>query len=222
MSRPHHWLLHLYPPAWRERYGDEFLAVLEAQPDNPKVIIDVALGALDAWLRPQVPPRHSPAIAGGAQSRRRTDRFDKFTKRSRGALQFANEEAGRLGHDFIGTEHLLLGLLHESDGVAAGVLSNMGLDSPKVRAAILAAVSSTGDTGASGRSRGLTQRAKRAIELSVEEANRLRHHYVGTEHLLLGLVREGDGVAAQVLADLGTTDLTTVRRHILRVLTDRH
>jgi len=98
----------------------------------------------------------------------------------------------------------------------------MGLDSPKVRAAILAAVSSTGDTGASGRSRGLTQRAKRAIELSVEEANRLRHHYVGTEHLLLGLVREGDGVAAQVLADLGTTDLTTVRRHILRVLTDRH
>lgn len=90
-------------------------------------------------------PRSHPAtrrpIAGGAQSRRRTDRFDKFTKRSRGALQFANEEAGRLGHDFIGTEHLLLGLLHESDGVAAGVLSNMGLDSPKVRAAILAAIS---------------------------------------------------------------------------------
>ncbi len=122
------------------------------------------------------------------------DRFDKFTERARRVLSLAQEEAQRFQHNYIGTEHLLLGLVREGEGVAAQVLRNLGVELNKVRSAIEFIVG-RGDRIVLGES-GLTQRAKKVIELAVDEARRLNHHYIGTEHLLLGLAREEDGIAA--------------------------
>jgi Clp amino terminal domain, pathogenicity island component len=212
------WLLWLYPMDWRHRYGDEFLVLLESQPHTPKLVLDVVLGAADARLRPQLVPQRSPALAGSAQPRRRRDRFDTFTPRSRSVLQAADEEARRLGHDFIGTEHLLLGLLHEPKGVAMGVLRMLHVGPEAVRAAVETRVPPVYPNKRAAR--GLTARTKTAIELSVEEANRLRHAWVGTEHLLLGLMREGEGVAADVLRELTGVDVDEVRRLVVRVLNE--
>ena len=129
------------------------------------------------------------------------DRFDKFTERARRVLTLAQEEAQRFNHKYIGTEHLLLGLVREGDGVAAKVLSNLGVELNKVRSAVEFIIG-RGDRSTSGEI-GLTPRAKRVIELAVDEARRLNHSYIGTEHLLLGLVREGEGIAAGVLESLG-------------------
>ena len=142
------------------------------------------------------------------------DRFDKFTVRARNVLQLAQEEAQRLNHSYIGTEHLLLGLVREGEGVAAKVLSNMGVELKKVRDSIEFIV---GRGDFPGGSRGLTPRAKRVIELSVDEARRLQHRYIGTEHLLLGLVREGEGVASGVLVSLGVS-LDSVRSQVLQLV----
>ena len=125
------------------------------------------------------------------------DRFDKFTERARKVLTLAQEEAQRFNHNYIGTEHLLLGLVREGDGVAAKVLENMGVELNKVRSAVEFIIG-RGDRPVIGEI-GLTPRAKKVIELAVDEARRLNHHYIGTEHLLLGLVREGEGIAAGVL-----------------------
>src|SRR5687767_12219236 len=143
------------------------------------------------------------------------DRFDKFTERARKVLQLAQEEAQRFNHNYIGTEHLLLGLVREGEGVAAKVLANLGVDLNKVRSAVEFIIGRgertvTGDIG-------LTPRAKKVIELSVEEARRLNHNYIGTEHLLLGLVREGEGIAAGVLESLGVS-LDKVRQQVIYVL----
>src|SRR5918997_1334414 len=143
------------------------------------------------------------------------DRFDKFTERARKVLQLAQEEAQRFNHNYIGTEHLLLGLVREGEGVAAKVLANLGVDLNKVRSAVEFIIGRgertvTGDIG-------LTPRAKKVIELSVDEARRLNHHYIGTEHLLLGLVREGEGIAAGVLESLGVS-LDKVRNQVIYVL----
>ncbi len=127
--------------------------------------------------------------------------FDKFTERARKVLQLAQEEAQRFNHNYIGTEHLLLGLVREGDGVAARVLSNMGVQLPKVRSAVEFIIG-RGESAVIGEI-GLTPRAKKVIELAVDEARRLNHHYIGTEHLLLGLVREGEGIAAGVLESSG-------------------
>ena len=129
------------------------------------------------------------------------DKFDRFTERARHVLALAQEEAQRLNHAYIGTEHLLLGLLRESEGVAARALDTFGVQLPRVRSGIEYIVGQ-GEAAISS-DLGLTPRAKRAIELAVKEARRLRHDYVGTEHLLLGLLREGEGVAASVLDTLG-------------------
>src|SRR3989304_5488163 len=129
------------------------------------------------------------------------DRFDKFTERARRVLTLAQEEAQRFNHNYIGTEHLLLGLVREGDGVAAKVLSNLGVELSKVRSAVESIIG-RGDRATVGEI-GLTPRAKKVIELAVDEARRLSHHYIGTEHLLLGLVREGEGIAASVLESLG-------------------
>ena len=143
------------------------------------------------------------------------DRFDKFTERARRVLSLAQEEAQRFQHNYIGTEHLLLGLVREGDGVAAKVLSNMGVELYRVRNAVEFIIG-RGDRIVLGEV-GLTPRAKKVIELAVDEARRLNHHYIGTEHLLLGLVREGSGIAAGVLESLGV-NLEKVRTQTIQVL----
>ncbi|MPZ14775.1 MAG: AAA domain-containing protein [Chloroflexi bacterium] len=143
------------------------------------------------------------------------ERFDKFTERARKVLQLAQEEAQRFNHNYIGTEHLLLGLVREGEGVAAKVLANLGVDLNKVRSAVEFVIG-RGERTIAG-DIGLTPRAKKVIELSVEEARRLNHSYIGTEHLLLGLVREGEGIAAGVLESLGVS-LDKVRQQVNYVL----
>jgi ATP-dependent Clp protease ATP-binding subunit ClpC len=141
---------------------------------------------------------------------------DKFTERVRKVIFLAREEASRLQHDSIGTEHLLLGLLREGEGIAATVLSNLGLDLDAIRHAVESMVAQTGGTLTIGEIP-FTSNAKRVLELSVDEARQLGHNYVGTEHLLLGLIREGEGVAAKVLLDMGV-DRKKVRDETLKLL----
>jgi hypothetical protein len=143
------------------------------------------------------------------------DRFDKFSDRARKVLTLAQDEAQRFNHNYIATEHLLLGLIREGDGTAARVLENMNVELPKVRTAVEFIIG-RGDRPVVGEV-GLTPRAKRVIELAIDEARGLDHHYVGTEHLLLGLVREGDGIAAGVLESLGV-NLDKVRHEVIRVI----
>ncbi|HVP40119.1 MAG TPA: ATP-dependent Clp protease ATP-binding subunit [Candidatus Saccharimonadales bacterium] len=141
---------------------------------------------------------------------------DKFTERVRKVMYLAREEAARLQHDYIGTEHLLLGVVREGEGIAATVLNNLGLDLDQIRQAVENMVSSSGGTLTIGEIP-FTPRAKRVLELAVDEARQLGHNYVGTEHLLLGLIREGEGVAARVLMELGV-DRKKVREETLKLL----
>src|SRR4051794_2875608 len=150
-----------------------------------------------------------------APGERRMSQFDKFTERARKVPTLAQEEAQRFNHNYIGTEHFLLGLVREGDGIAARVLSNLGVQLPKVRAAVEFQIG-RGETVIVGEI-GLTPRAKKVVELSVDEARRLNHHYIGTEHLLLGLVGEGDSIAAEVLSSLGV-ELDKVRAQVIQVL----
>src|SRR6266542_6238371 len=143
------------------------------------------------------------------------DRFDKFTERARRVLTLAQEEALRFNHNYIGTEHFLLALIREGEGVGARALRNLGIELHKVRLAIEFIIG-RGDRVVTGEM-GLTPRGKKVIELAVDEARRLGHNYVGTEHLLLGLVREGEGVAAGVLESLGV-NLDKVRHQVIHVL----
>src|SRR5258706_14562158 len=128
--------------------------------------------------------------------------FDRFTDRARRVMGLARQEAQRFNHDFIGTEHILLGLIQEGSGVAANVLKNLGVEINKIRSEIEKNVQSGPSMVTMGQLP-FTPRAKKVLELSMEEANELGHNYIGTEHLLLGLLRENDGGAAQVLLDLG-------------------
>ena len=143
------------------------------------------------------------------------NRFDKFTERARKVLSLAQEEAQRFQHHYIDTEHLLLGLAREGEGVAANVLSSLGVELNEVRDAVEAMIGRA-DRMVLGEI-GLTPRAKKVLELAVDEARRLNHHSIGTEHLLLGLVREGEGIAAGVLQSLGV-NLEKVRTHTIQVL----
>ncbi|MBM4404822.1 MAG: ATP-dependent Clp protease ATP-binding subunit [Chloroflexi bacterium] len=142
-------------------------------------------------------------------------RFEKFSERARRVLSLAQEEAQRFNHNYIGTEHILLGLARETEGVAARVLSNLGVELSKVRSAVEFIIG-RGEKAVPGEI-GLTPRAKKVIELAVDEARRLNHSYIGTEHLLIGLMREGEGVAAGVLESLGVT-LEKVRNETSRIL----
>lgn len=141
--------------------------------------------------------------------------FEKFSERARRALQWAQEEAQRFNHSYIGPEHLLLGLIREVDGMGAKVLTNLGVDLSKVRAAVEFLIGRN-EKPLSGEI-GLTPRAKKVIEYAVDEARRFAHPYIGTEHLLLGLIREGEGIAAGVLESLGVT-LEKARGEISRIL----
>jgi len=145
-----------------------------------------------------------------------TSRFEKFSERARRVLTLAQEEAQNFNHSYIGTEHILLGLVREEEGVGAKVLVNLGVGLAKVRSAVEFIIGRSEKPNIS--EIGLTPRAKRVIELAIDEARHLGHNYIGTEHLLLGLLREGEGVAAGVLDSLGVT-IERVRAEIVHVLT---
>jgi ATP-dependent Clp protease ATP-binding subunit ClpC len=142
--------------------------------------------------------------------------FERFTDRARKVMALANQEAQRFNHEYIGTEHILLGLVKEGSGVGANVLKNLGVDLRKVRLEVERLVKSGPEMVTMGKLP-QTPRAKRVIEYAIEEARNLNHNYVGTEHLLLGLLREQDGVAAQVLMNLGLR-LEDVREEVLNLL----
>jgi ATP-dependent Clp protease ATP-binding subunit ClpA len=150
--------------------------------------------------------------------------FERFTDRARRVLVLAQEEARLLNHNFIGTEHILLGLIHEEDGVAAKALESLGIGLDGVRSKVIETIGPPG-ISVTG-SPPFTPRAKKVLELSLREALQLGHNYIGTEHMLLGIAREGEGVAAQVLVNLGA-DLSQVRQAVMQLLSfvrpsDRH
>ncbi|HYH05347.1 MAG TPA: Clp protease N-terminal domain-containing protein, partial [Bacillota bacterium] len=138
--------------------------------------------------------------------------FERFTERARKVVFLAQQEAARLGHNVVGTEHLLLGLVAEGEGVAAKALEILGLNLQGIRKEIEKIIG-TGEANPFGEIP-FTPRAKRVLELAIEEGRQMGHNYVGTEHILLGLIREGEGVAAQVLRNLGA-ELETVRKQVL-------
>jgi ATP-dependent Clp protease ATP-binding subunit ClpA len=135
--------------------------------------------------------------------------FERFTDRARRVLTFAQDEARLLNHSFIGTEHILLGVIREGDGMGAEALRRLGVSFEVVRGKVVESVGMSGSAPTG--SPPFTPRAKKVLELSLREALQLNHSYIGTEHILLGLAREGDGLAARVLADLGI-DLLRIRQ----------
>ena len=142
--------------------------------------------------------------------------FERFTDRARRVVVLAQEEARMLNHNYIGTEHILLGLIHEGEGVAAKALGYLGISLEAVRQQVEEIIGQ-GQQAPSGHIP-FTPRAKKVLELSLREALQLLgHNYIGTEHILLGLIREGDGVAAQVLVKLGA-DLNRVRQQVIQLL----
>ena len=204
-------------------------------PDPPRtlgtLVVELAAGTLDrngaaARLAPRLRPldpagtcsKETPMARWLPVPRRRTrgTLFDRFTDRARRAVQLAQEQARLLDHNYVGTEHLLLGLLREGEGVAAGALASMGISLEAVRAQVEETIGHGQTTP--GAHIPFTPRAKKVLELSRREALQLGHNYVGTEHLLLGLLREGEGLAAQVLAGFGA-DHDRVREQVLRLLT---
>jgi ATP-dependent Clp protease ATP-binding subunit ClpA len=142
--------------------------------------------------------------------------FERFTDRARRVVVLAQEEARMLNHDFIGTEHLLLGLIHEGKGVAAQALEGMGITEDAVRQRVEEIVGRGQQAARSGHIP-FTPRAKKVLKLSLREALQLGHPYIGTEHILLGLIREGEGVAAQALVHLGA-DLDRTRQQVVALL----
>src|SRR5674536_59785 len=141
--------------------------------------------------------------------------FERFTDRARRVVVLAQEEARMLNHNYIGTEHILLGLIHEGEGVAAKALESLGISLEGVRSQVEEIIGQ-GQSAPSGHIP-FTPRAKKVLELSLREALQLGHNYIGTEHILLGLIREGEGVAAQVLVKLGA-DLNRVRQQVIQLL----
>ena len=143
------------------------------------------------------------------------DMFERFTDRARRVVVLAQEEARMLNHNYIGTEHILLGLIHEGEGVAAKALESLNISLEAVRQQVEEIIGQ-GQAAPTGHIP-FTPRAKKVLELSLREALQLGHNYIGTEHILLGLIREGEGVAAQVLQKLGA-DLNRVRQTVIQLL----
>src|SRR5438874_6349733 len=141
--------------------------------------------------------------------------FERFTDRARRVVVLAQEEARMLNHNYIGTEHILLGLIHEGEGVAAKALQELGIELMVVRTQVEAMIGQ-GQSVPTGHIP-FTPRAKKVLELSLREALQLGHNYIGTEHILLGLIREREGVGAQVLQKVGA-DLDAVRKQVVTLL----
>jgi prophage maintenance system killer protein len=204
------------------------------------VVAELSVGALDIndvvdWLAPRLRlldraatcTKETPmrrwkpltAVGIGIVTRRAQPKglFQRFTDRARRVVHLAQEEARLLRHNYVGTEHLLLGLLYEGEGIAAQALGSLGISLEAVRAQVEQIIG-RGQTTPTGHIP-FTPRAKKVLELSLREALQLGHHYIGTEHLLLGLVREGEGVAAQVLARFDA-DHARLREQVLRLVSD--
>ncbi len=143
--------------------------------------------------------------------------FERFTDRARRVVVLAQEEARMLDHNYIGTEHILLGLIRERDGIAAKALESLGISLDAMRQAVEGIIGRGAQPLPASGHIPFTPRAKKVLELSLREALQLGHDYIGTEHILLGLIREGDGVAAQVLVDSGM-DLNRVRQQVIELL----
>jgi prophage maintenance system killer protein len=184
--------------------------------------------ALADWLAPRLRPcddsdpcaKETPMrhwLPGRKRPTQPKDKFERFTARARQVLVLTQDEARRLNHTYIGTEHLLLGLIREGEGIAAKALTGLGVSLPAVRAQIEEIIGRGASVPAGHIP--FTPRAKKVIELSLREAMQLGHTYIGTEHLLLGLIREGEGVAAQVLVKLGA-DHARLREQVLRLLAE--
>src|SRR5258708_2713643 len=141
--------------------------------------------------------------------------FERFTDRARRVVVLAQEEARMINHNYVGTEHILLGLIHEGEGIAARSLASLGISLENVRSQVEQIIGQ-GQQAPSGHIP-FTPRAQKVLELSLREALQLGHNYIGTEHILLGLIREGEGVGAQVLVALGA-ELTRVRVQVIQLL----
>jgi len=141
--------------------------------------------------------------------------FNRFTERARRVLVLAQQEALKLGSHYIGTEHLLLGLVNDADSVSSKALASLNVNLNAIRSQVVEKISRESDEKAE---LNYTPRAKKALELAVDEAQQLGHNYVGTEHILLGLLREGEGIAAQVLNSLGIDNIELIRQRIVELL----
>ncbi|HOE67316.1 MAG TPA: Clp protease N-terminal domain-containing protein, partial [Candidatus Hydrogenedentes bacterium] len=145
--------------------------------------------------------------------------WERFTERAKHVVSAAREEATRLGSEYVRTEHILLGICREPDGIAARALENLGID-VEVLALEIEQQVQRGNAVVSGDDITFTPRAKKVLELAVEEARRFNHSYIGTEHILLGLVKEGEGIAAKVLQDM-KIDLERIQTEVVRLLGDQ-
>jgi predicted RNase H-like HicB family nuclease/predicted ester cyclase len=207
--------------------GDRVAAVVTARTSHSRLALPL-IGQVGAGVQVSQPEvvifrvqggkivGHSRHLGPAQELSAAAGRFDRFTERARTTFLLAEEEARRMRHAYIGTEHLLLGLLRGENTIAVKVLANLGIELEKVRSAVLAIIAA-GDAEVAGMI-GLTPRAKKVVELGAQEAERLNHHYIGTEHLLLGMVKEGHGIAANVLKSLGIDDLDRIRAEVLRVI----
>jgi hypothetical protein len=215
----------------------QFLALngWQADLDPPEaataVVAELAAGTLEPagladWLAPRLRPqdqadpctKEAPMrrwLPGRKRPAQPKDRFARFTDRARRVMVLAQEEARLLNHNYLGTEHLLLGLVHEREGVAAKALASLGISLEAVRGQVEEIIGQ-GQSAPTGHIP-FTPRAKKVLELSLREALQLGHNYVGTEHVLLGLLREGEGVAAQVLVKLGAGH-ARLRKQVLCLL----
>jgi len=185
--------------------GDPGLQAADVAVALGAAIVIPMLGMLTSWFAMRRFSRMAMHTAEfmsepAAVSSGSMDRFDKFDEGARRALTLAQDEASQLHHYYIGTEHILLGLIREREGLAARALTSLGVDLEKVRTAVTFIIGE--GRGATGGEVGLNPRAKRVIELAIEESRRLGSDHIGTGHLLLGLVREGEGIAAAVLQSL--------------------
>ncbi|NMA03836.1 MAG: ATP-dependent Clp protease ATP-binding subunit ClpC, partial [Clostridiales bacterium] len=140
--------------------------------------------------------------------------FGRFTERAQRVISFAQQMAQQLGHNYVGTEHLLLGIIKEEESIAAKALKNLGVEIEQVQQII---IQSIGTGNKPTELLGYTPRTKKVFELSIGEARNLNHNYVGTEHLLLGIIKAGDGIATKILAELGV-NLQNVRAEVLKLL----
>ena len=200
------------------------LLIVSLLADSPASLVSAALlGALlvtwqrGSWQGVSSSHRRSSLVGPniqGAHTQTPHGRFEKFSEGARSVLSHAQEEAQWFNHNYIGTEYILLGLVREPEGVAAKILTNLGVELSKVRSAVEFIIGS-GERPGPG-DIGLTPRAKKVIELAVDEARCLSHHYIGTEHLLIGIMREGEGVAAGVLESMGV-NLERVRADVARL-----
>jgi Clp amino terminal domain, pathogenicity island component/ClpX C4-type zinc finger len=160
------------------------------------------------------------SVQGDSRGANLLPMFERFTDRARRVLVLGQEEARLLNHDFFGTEHILLGLIHEGDGVAAKALEQMGIELDDVRAKVEETIGQSALSGGPAvGSPPFTPRAKKVLDLAMREALQLGHNYIGTEHILLGLMHEGEGVGAQVLTSLGA-DPARVRQEVLNILSN--